>query len=877
MNRWAKVLLIVAGVLALMALLAATLLPVVVRNQAVKALAAATGRAVRIEKVTLNPLTLRATVQGFAIEEQGGGPFFSLEALTVQVSPTSLYRRALVLSEVSIATPALRVVRTAADRFNFTEILERQKKPEEKKPEPAAPFPFVVNHLRLTQGSLELDDRAVAGGRKHSLRNLEIDLPWLSSLPDESNREAEPRVSLVVNGAPLSLTGKVKPFGDELTASLRIVLQKLALPALAVYVPQAPPVTLASGSLSTDLNLRFRRPSAGKPELDVAGLARLDGLALDLRQGDPLLKISALEVRAAGLEPLAGKFAIESITLDAPEIFVSRDRQGKWMYASLLPPPAGKAVEGKGAPVARAAADEKPLPAGEKATQGPEDKGAVPAQFSVASLKIQDGLVHFRDEVPRGGFKADVTGIALAVANLTNRPGEKGTYDLALKVDRETALTSKGGFTLAEPTVQAGLELTGLPLQKGWPYLAAYLKAPVQGVADLAGEFAFSADGGLIAEKGRLALKNVAARYGDGEGLKLAGLLVEGATFHQQANRLEIDRIRLTGGDVTLSREADGSLSPLSLLLPQEKAAGTGKKTDAKATPVVKAAAAPRGASAKGDAAKPLAYQLKRVDLERFNVAFTDKTRPEKPRFTLGNTSLSLAGLQGPAPRPARLRFASTFGTATALSAAGELTPAPFRYKGNLKVGRLPIRDFESYYAEKLNLQVLGGLLDVALALDIALEEGAPTGGVRGEVGLSEFHAVDAVEQEDLLKWQRLQLEKIDGDLKPFRLSIDQVALNEVYARIIIREDGTINLQNLVRKPAQEGEKPAKPAAAAEQPRLAAKPAASPEGGAKAPAAVRIGAVTLLNGTVAFTDKHLPNDFETTLYNLAGRISGLSS
>ena len=333
MNRWAKVLLIVAGVLALMALLAATLLPVVVRNQAVKALAAATGRAVRIEKVTLNPLTLRATVQGFAIEEQGGGPFFSLEALTVQVSPTSLYRRALVLSEVSIATPALRVVRTAADRFNFTEILERQKKPEEKKPEPAAPFPFVVNHLRLTQGSLELDDRAVAGGRKHSLRNLEIDLPWLSSLPDESNREAEPRVSLVVNGAPLSLTGKVKPFGDELTASLRIVLQKLALPALAVYVPQAPPVTLASGSLSTDLNLRFRRPSAGKPELDVAGLARLDGLALDLRQGDPLLKISALEVRAAGLEPLAGKFAIESITLDAPEIFVSRDRQGKWMYA----------------------------------------------------------------------------------------------------------------------------------------------------------------------------------------------------------------------------------------------------------------------------------------------------------------------------------------------------------------------------------------------------------------------------------------------------------------------------------------------------------------------------------------------------------------
>ncbi|MCX5822387.1 MAG: DUF748 domain-containing protein [Deltaproteobacteria bacterium] len=32
-----------------------------------------------------------------------------------------------------------------------------------------------------------------------------------------------------------------------------------------------------------------------------------------------------------------------------------------------------------------------------------------------------------------------------------------------------------------------------------------------------------------------------------------------------------------------------------------------------------------------------------------------------------------------------------------------------------------------------------------------------------------------------------------------------------------------------------------------------------------------------MDGTIAFTDKHLLNDFETTFYNLGGRISGLSS
>jgi hypothetical protein len=532
---------------------------------------------------------------------------------------------------------------------------------------------------------------------------------------------------------------------------------------------------------------------------------------------------------------------------------------------------------------------------------GDRRDGPAPPLFSVASLKLQGGRVHFRDEAPREGFRAEVGEIVLAIENLTNRPGESGQYDLALKVDGETGLASRGRFSLVEPAAQADFRLTGLPLQKGWPYLAAYLTAPIRGVADLAGEVAFNAREGLSAEKGRLALRDLAVRYGDGEGLNLASLLIEGAAFHQQANRLAIDRIKLAGGQVTLSREADGRLSPLSLLVAQEKAAGAGRGGAAaapggsgaagrQAPAAVETAAAPsvQHAAVSEEVSRPLAYHLKQFDLERFNVAFTDRIRPESPRFTLADTSLSLTDLSGPAPRPVRFRFASTFGKEASLQAAGDLTPAPFRYRGDLKIGRLPLRDFEAYYAGKLNLQVLGGLLDASLALDVALADGVPTGHFRGDAGLSGFHAVDAVEREDLLKWQRLQVEKIDGALEPFRLAIDQISLNEVYARIIIREDGTVNLQNLLRKEAVKGggeERPLPGRPPEEKQRAVAKtkaPAGSSgaekaAGSEKAPAQIRIGTVTLLQGTVAFMDKHLPDDFETTFYSLGGRISGLSS
>lgn len=868
MAKWKKIVLIAVAILVVLLLFAATLLPGLIRNKAVEILKETTGRNVRIEKVSLNPLTLSATVSGFAIEESGGGPFFSLGSLRVSVSPASLYKRALVLSEVTIEAPSLRIVRADADRFNFSDIVKRLDKGEKEEKKATGVFPFVVNRFRLSGGTLDLDDQLIPGGRSHAIRNLDISLPWLSSLSDEALREAMPRISALINGAPFSVEAKVKPFSKELETSLRITLDKLSLPELFAYVPQAPSVELASGKLTIDAEILYRKPD-GKAELGVKGLVRLDGLELNKAKGEPLLKLPLLEVKASRLEPFTGLFDIEAVSLAGLSLFVSRDKRGQWMFASLLAPPA----KGATAPQEKAAPEKKSSP---ETKTAPEEKGGAgkekaPPTFSVASLSLKDGRIHFRDDLPKGGFKAEVQDISLAVKNITNRPEQTGQYDLSLKVDRETSLASQGSFALPEPAARASLRLTGLPLQKGWPYLASYLTAPLRGIVDLSGDVAFSGKSGLIAEKGSLTIRDLSARYGSSEGVTLASLAVTGAGFDQKANRLEIDQILLSKGDLSLSRDAEGKLSVQSLLVPQ---------AESRPTAVTDAAPARKTATAKPEAAKPLDYRVKKIGIDRFAIAFTDGTRPKKPRFTLRDTSLTLADLSGPAPKPAKFQFATVFGKEASLKAAGSLTPAPFSYRGSVTVGRLPIRDFEAYYPDNLNLLILGGLLDTTLALDIALADGAVAGSFKGDAGLSAFHAVDAVEEEDLLKWQRLQFDKIDGEIKPLRLAINQVSLNELYARIIIREDGTLNLQDLLKKEKREGEadKTAMaPAPEAKPPAVAPPAAAAAPAGKAEPPMVSIGTVTLLNGTIAFTDKNLSNDFETTFYDLGGRISGLTS
>ncbi|MHB9096662.1 MAG: DUF748 domain-containing protein [Syntrophales bacterium] len=843
MPRKIKILLIVGGILAVLGLFVAAVLPAIVKNKAVEALRDATGRTVRIEKISLNPLTLTASVRGFAIEERGGGPFLGIGFIRVSVSPASLYRRALVLSRVEIDSPSLSLVRTGEDRFNFTDIAERQKK--EEKPPSQGLFPFILNNFSLTNGSLDFHDQAIPGGGRHTLRNLAIAIPSLGSLPDLAEEPVTPKISAVINGAPFALTGRLKPFARSPEGSFHVALGELGLPVFAAYAPQPPPVELTSGRLTLDADLNYRRPADRKPELTASGLARIDALHLDLAGGEPLLRLPSLEIRAKSMELLAGVFDIASITLAGPEVFVSRDRQGRWMYERLLAPAAGK-------PTAQA----EPGPAG----------GTPAPLFAVGSVTLKEGRVHFKDALPPGGFTTTAAGIDLALKDVTNRPGQAAQYGLSLLLDREVRLASSGSFAVTPPAANAAVTLSGLNIQKGWPYLAGYLTAPLKGLLDLSGEIAYDKESGLTAQNGSLTLKNLSARYGEGEGLEMARLSVNGAGFSQQANRLEIGEIRLSKGAVSLSRGADGTISAQTLLVTQpEKPVQSAPSSPGAATP------------AEQGGAKPLAYLVKRLELDHIDLAFTDHSRPGDPRFTLRETTLSLTGLSGPAPRPARVRFASIFGRETPLKAGGEITPLPFRYKGELSVSRLPIRDFEAYFPEDLNVQVIGGLLDASLALDITLRDGA-AGSFRGSAGISSFHTVDSVAEEDLLKWERLQLDGIEGGLKPFRLAVGEIALNRPYARIIVRKDGTLNLQHLT-KEAETGA--AAEPGAGHGPVTDAAPAATPDPSSPPPQAearaISIGAVTILDGTIPFTDNHLFEEFETTFYNLGGRISGLSS
>jgi len=87
-------------------------------------------------------------------------------------------------------------------------------------------------------------------------------------------------------------------------------------------------------------------------------------------------------------------------------------------------------------------------------------------------------------------------------------------YDLSFLIDNKASFDSDGSFTLSPLTINSSSELTGLELQKGWPYLAGLLTAPVKGTLDVAGDVVYDQSNGLTAQNGSLKIKNFLTRYG---------------------------------------------------------------------------------------------------------------------------------------------------------------------------------------------------------------------------------------------------------------------------------------------------------------------------------------------------------------------------
>ncbi|MDR2452048.1 MAG: DUF748 domain-containing protein [Candidatus Accumulibacter sp.] len=414
------------GAVALFAVLGFAAAPPIAKHVAVNKLSEALHRPVSIRRVAINPFALTLEVEGLDIgEREGGASFAGFDSLFVNLQASSLFRWGLVVDEIRLVGPRFHVVRLAENHYSFSDLVDEfATAPKgEKKDGPSA---FSLNNIQISGGSVDFDDRVV--GERHLVGDIVLALPFVSNMDYAADTFVEPHFSAKIDGAPLEVKGKSKPFSTSRESEFELALRDVQLPTYFDYAPASLPVKLDSGTLDALLKLVFSQQPGEMPRLAVSGRASLGDLKLTESAGRALVAWKRLDLVVGSAEVFGGRLVIDKVALEAPEVSVRADREGKINWLDLLPSAADSAKAGEAVAVA-----------GDPA----------PFEWSLAEATLSGGVLHWSDESHAGAFRAELTDIDASLKNLDSGDSV-ADFELACKADggealRIAALTVKEG------------------------------------------------------------------------------------------------------------------------------------------------------------------------------------------------------------------------------------------------------------------------------------------------------------------------------------------------------------------------------------------------------------------------------------------------
>jgi len=458
-------------ILALYAVLGFLVAPPIVRHQLEQALTGELGRKVTIGQVRINPFALSASVRDFSLKERDGSTdAFTFEDLGVNVTLSSLFRFGVVLESVQLVKPYVRLVRYDDRKYNYQDIVDKFAN---SPAEPAAAQPaaqtsaasprFAVYNVVLRDGRIDFDDRPQKA--QHTITDLQIGLPFVSSLPRQVDLVVAPRLSANVNGTPFEIVGEGKPFKETHEARLHLDIDELELGKYLAYSPVPLRIRVPSAKLDTRLVLSFATARSGSLQtLALSGTASLQRLSVQHADGAPLAALERLSIELDSWDLLQSRAAIRKVLVEAPQVDITREEDGRFKLLGVVPPAAKPAAPGK---------SESPL------------------SFSVAQFALTDGMVRFVDRSAGKPVRLALGKVSLNVDELGNG-GQSARVRLGAGVGARGRFGYEGWLQLVPVRAEGKLELAGLRVEAFAPYIEQLLNVVVTS--------------GAFSTRGRLAL-----------------------------------------------------------------------------------------------------------------------------------------------------------------------------------------------------------------------------------------------------------------------------------------------------------------------------------------------------------------------------------
>ncbi|MDD5169724.1 MAG: DUF748 domain-containing protein, partial [Syntrophales bacterium] len=466
MRRYTKYLIWAAVILLIFTITTFFILPPVAKSLLTDKMSQALGRPVSIQAIELNPYFLTVKVRGFKIGEPSGTEaFISFDELYIDLDSSSLFRRALIVTEARLVAPYAHIVRHPDSSYNFSDLIAKfgEKKDDEGKK--SGPFHFSLNNIMIEKGSLDFADEPAH--TSHKIRDLLIAVPFVGNTASQVDVFTQPAISAKINGTPYAFHGKTKPFADSHETTLGIDITDLDIPYYMSYVPVQLHFKLRSALLSTKLSVSYTQHRDKKPSLSISGDVALRTLAVDDGKGRPLIRLPLISVSLADVQPLISSFHFSKIALASPEVSIHRGSRGEMNLLDLLP------ATGKKTPSKEAERHLKEVP----------KDASPPPLIRIDEFQIGQGKIAFKDLQPATPVSLTVNRLNLQLKGFVTAKNSKAALDLSAGLDKRGTISASGPLGLDPLSADIKLRVKDIDLRPFQAYFTDKVKINVTGGA----------------------------------------------------------------------------------------------------------------------------------------------------------------------------------------------------------------------------------------------------------------------------------------------------------------------------------------------------------------------------------------------------------
>jgi hypothetical protein len=496
-----------------------------------------------------------------------------------------------------------------------------------------------------------------------------------------------------------------------------------------------------------------------------------------------------------------------------------------------------------------------------------------PAELSLAGTAVLAGLKLADTD---GRPLATLQRLTVPMTGVAPLAGSLAFGDIAIEGLEVFVRSTRGGLNWQDLARRLAAAPPAKPAAKG--------AAPVKGVAK-------GAPGNplVLAAKG-LRLESLALRWENGPQATLKHFGLKNVKADAGAHAVNIGAAEASGLELSLVRQADGSIAGLEALTRSSANAPANALANAPAN------AGAKGGKAKGGTAgkRPGAdagwnISVGATGLSGLALRLEDRSLRRPATQDLAIEKLTLGAMSTAPGATANLELVALLNKTGELRLSGPVGAQPVSATLKTDIRGFGLLPLQPYFGKLLNLIVTRGELAAQGVLTLSTrQDGGLTGGWSGQASLNGFHSVERATSTDFLAWKSLHVAGVEASFAPRSLNIDEVALSDFYAKLVVSPKGRLNLLDLARPnvTAAADSAPSRPAAgtpaeAASVKRASAKPDAADSGGQAPPAEpampVRIARVTLQGGAVNFTDNFIKPHYSARLASIGGRINGLST